>query len=344
MAAADLPSYRDLPKNVYQVEWKYRDEFRPRFGMLRVREFLMKDAYSIDRDKDGMRASYRVMYEAYERIFDRLGLDTAIVERGGSGGVSTTSSWHARASASTVRRMRERRLPRRHRGCPATGAGARPGRNGDAHRGRYPEHADDRVPGGAAERGAVPDVEVRDVRRGRDDDGGPGPRRIERGQHDKLGKIVFPAKVRPVRRRCFRARGFGRGTGRTAGLRRRCAGVRGRMVPRGGNDWVTGSNTKDRHVTGANVGRDFRVRIAGRTWWSSARAIAARSTAASCASRVDVLGTSTSWGRSTRRRSTRRSWTRTTHKAVREAATASGSAHGRRRPSRATTTTGTGPR
>jgi len=44
MAAADLPSYRDLPKNVYQVEWKYRDEFRPRFGMLRVREFLMKDA------------------------------------------------------------------------------------------------------------------------------------------------------------------------------------------------------------------------------------------------------------------------------------------------------------
>ena len=80
MAAADLPSYRDLPKNVYQVEWKYRDEFRPRFGMLRVREFLMKDAYSIDRDEDGMRESYRIMYEAYERIFARFGLDTAIVE------------------------------------------------------------------------------------------------------------------------------------------------------------------------------------------------------------------------------------------------------------------------
>ena len=78
--AADLPSYRDLPMNLYQVEWKYRDEFRPRFGLLRGREFLMKDAYSIDRDEDGMRESYRVMYEAYERIFDRLGLDTAIVE------------------------------------------------------------------------------------------------------------------------------------------------------------------------------------------------------------------------------------------------------------------------
>ncbi len=53
LARGDLPSYRDLPVNVYQIEWKYRDEFRPRFGLLRGREFLMKDAYSIDRDEDG---------------------------------------------------------------------------------------------------------------------------------------------------------------------------------------------------------------------------------------------------------------------------------------------------
>ncbi|MEP6973113.1 MAG: proline--tRNA ligase, partial [Actinomycetota bacterium] len=80
LAGGDLPSYRDLPVNVYQVEWKYRDEFRPRFGLLRGREFLMKDAYSIDRDDDGMRESYRIMYEAYERIFQRCGLDLVIVE------------------------------------------------------------------------------------------------------------------------------------------------------------------------------------------------------------------------------------------------------------------------
>ena len=80
LVAGDLPSYRDLPVNVYQVEWKYRDEFRPRFGLLRGREFLMKDAYSFDRDEDGMRESYRIMYEAYERIFDRFGLDLVIVE------------------------------------------------------------------------------------------------------------------------------------------------------------------------------------------------------------------------------------------------------------------------
>src|SRR5439155_19144018 len=80
LVAGDLPSYRDLPVNLYQIEWKYRDEFRPRFGLLRVREFLMKDAYSFDRDEEGMRASYGVMYEAYRRVFDRCGLRYVIVE------------------------------------------------------------------------------------------------------------------------------------------------------------------------------------------------------------------------------------------------------------------------
>jgi prolyl-tRNA synthetase len=80
LVAGDLPSYRDLPINLFQVEWKYRDEKRPRFGLLRGREFLMKDAYSFDRDEDGMARSYRVMYEAYERIFDRIGLDYLVVE------------------------------------------------------------------------------------------------------------------------------------------------------------------------------------------------------------------------------------------------------------------------
>ena len=80
LVAGELPSLQDLPMNLYQVEWKYRDELRPRFGLLRGREFLMKDAYSFDRDEDGMRESYRIMYEAYERIFDRCGLDYVIVE------------------------------------------------------------------------------------------------------------------------------------------------------------------------------------------------------------------------------------------------------------------------
>ncbi|HEX6132253.1 MAG TPA: proline--tRNA ligase, partial [Actinomycetota bacterium] len=80
LVGGDLPSYRDLPLNLYQVEWKYRDEFRPRFGLLRGREFLMKDAYTFDRDREGLEASYRVMYEAYERVFARCGLDVVVVE------------------------------------------------------------------------------------------------------------------------------------------------------------------------------------------------------------------------------------------------------------------------
>ncbi len=99
LVAADAPSYRDLPLNVYQVEWKYRDEFRPRFGLLRGREFLMKDAYSFDRDEDGMRESYRVMYEVYERVVERCRLDFVIVEADpGQIGGGVNHEFMARAS------------------------------------------------------------------------------------------------------------------------------------------------------------------------------------------------------------------------------------------------------
>jgi prolyl-tRNA synthetase len=78
--AAEYTSYRDLPVNLYQIHWKYRDELRPRFGLLRGREFLMKDAYSFDADLDGLRASYQAMFGAYHRIFERCGLTFRAVE------------------------------------------------------------------------------------------------------------------------------------------------------------------------------------------------------------------------------------------------------------------------
>jgi prolyl-tRNA synthetase len=70
----DVRSYRELPVNLYQIQVKFRDEIRPRFGVMRAREFIMKDAYSFDLDKDGMLKSYRSMYDAYTRIFSRMGL------------------------------------------------------------------------------------------------------------------------------------------------------------------------------------------------------------------------------------------------------------------------------
>ena len=74
MARQELRSYKSLPKNFYQIQTKFRDERRPRFGLLRGREFTMMDAYSFDRNADAAQATYRVMYDTYKRIFDRFGL------------------------------------------------------------------------------------------------------------------------------------------------------------------------------------------------------------------------------------------------------------------------------
>ena len=90
MAANEIKSYKQMPINLYQIQFKFRDEFRPRFGVLRSREFIMKDAYSFDVDADGLHKSYMKMYNAYCRIFKRCGLNYVIVEAesgeiGGSG-------------------------------------------------------------------------------------------------------------------------------------------------------------------------------------------------------------------------------------------------------------------
>lgn len=74
IARQELRSYKQLPKNFYQIQTKFRDERRPRFGLMRGREFIMKDAYSFDRDQASAKASYQIMAQAYRRIFDRFGL------------------------------------------------------------------------------------------------------------------------------------------------------------------------------------------------------------------------------------------------------------------------------
>ena len=86
----DVTSHRQLPMNLYQIQTKYRDEARPRFGLMRSREFIMKDAYSFDKDYEGLDKSYQEMYDAYERVFTRCGLKFRPVEAdtgaiGGSG-------------------------------------------------------------------------------------------------------------------------------------------------------------------------------------------------------------------------------------------------------------------
>ena len=80
LAASEINSYRQLPKNFYQVSVKFRDEIRPRFGLMRAKEFIMKDAYSFDASDEGAMASYQKMYDAYTRVFARCGLQAFPVE------------------------------------------------------------------------------------------------------------------------------------------------------------------------------------------------------------------------------------------------------------------------
>ncbi len=100
IARRELRSYRDLPKNLYQIQSKFRDEPRPRGGLLRCREFIMKDAYSFDTTEEGARASYETMRQAYVRIFDRLNLTYRMVaaDSGAMGG-STSAEFQVLADS-----------------------------------------------------------------------------------------------------------------------------------------------------------------------------------------------------------------------------------------------------
>ncbi|MGZ4133277.1 MAG: proline--tRNA ligase [Actinomycetota bacterium] len=260
LVAAEAQSYRDLPLNLYQVEWKYRDEFRPRFGLLRGREFLMKDAYSFDRDEEGMAASYRVMYEAYERMFTRCGLDLAVVEADpGQIGGGVNHEFMARANVGE-----DLFVECEHGDYFADTEAARP---------RAPEPA-----GEPTEEMSVLDtpdtatIEALATFLDRPasellkcvlfDVGGrttavlvPGDREVS---VNKLEKLVFPALVRPIIDEDFAERGYVKGYVGPHAFGED-AEVWADHTVRGGRDWVTGANEPDRHVRGANVGRDFRV-------------------------------------------------------------------------------------
>ena len=95
LARNEIRSYKQLPVNFYQIQTKFRDERRPRFGIMRGREFSMKDAYSFDRDTEGLKKSYQTMFEAYTRIFKRMGLEfRAVTADNGAIGGSGSQEFH----------------------------------------------------------------------------------------------------------------------------------------------------------------------------------------------------------------------------------------------------------
>ena len=95
LARNEIKSYKQLPVNFYQIQTKFRDERRPRFGIMRGREFSMKDAYSFDRDAEGLKKSYQIMFDAYTRIFKRMGLKfRAVTADNGAIGGSGSQEFH----------------------------------------------------------------------------------------------------------------------------------------------------------------------------------------------------------------------------------------------------------
>jgi len=95
IARREIKSYRQLPVNFYQIQTKFRDEIRPRFGVMRGREFIMKDAYSFDRDQAGLAVTYGKMFDAYVRVFTRIGLEfRAVAADNGSIGGSGSHEFH----------------------------------------------------------------------------------------------------------------------------------------------------------------------------------------------------------------------------------------------------------
>ena len=98
VARREVRSYKQLPVNLYQIQTKFRDEIRPRFGVMRAREFIMKDAYSFDLDAEGLERSYLAMHDAYCRTFERLGLDYRVVDAdSGAIGGSRSQEFHVLA-------------------------------------------------------------------------------------------------------------------------------------------------------------------------------------------------------------------------------------------------------
>ncbi len=98
IARREIRSYKQLPINLYQIQTKFRDEIRPRFGVMRAREFIMKDAYSFDLDAAGLERSYLAMHDAYCRTFERLGLDYRVVDAdSGAIGGSRSQEFHVLA-------------------------------------------------------------------------------------------------------------------------------------------------------------------------------------------------------------------------------------------------------
>ena len=258
--SAEVDSYRDLPLNVYQVQTKFRDEPRPRFGLLRGREFIMKDAYSFDVDQDAMRVAYKNMYDAYCRVFERCGLAYTPVEA--SSGAIGGDVNHEFMVPSDIGEDLFARCPTGDYAANVEAAEAGP--RADAHAAAAAEdliehHTPDRpgidlVVEFFAERGLTAAGMLKCI--ALIDDAGRPVVALVPGDRD----VRIPAGLRAFEDRDFTAHAeLVKGYIGPMGLQERGVRVIADHSVRTGGPWVTGANKPDHHVTGATLDRDFTV-------------------------------------------------------------------------------------
>ena len=268
LVGAEYSSYRDLPVNLYQINWKYRDELRPRFGLLRAREFLMKDAYSFHVDADDLRVTYQAMYEAYQRVFTRCGLNFRAVEaQAGEIGGDVNHEFMAVASigeddfvwctscdyAANVEAAR--RHSRLHQEVPTIDAAVAPER-ASVHTPELPG-----IAGVAAHLGVEPSALLKCIAFELDGELGlalvPGDREVN---PYALSQAVAPRSARLFTDEDFAARpdlpkGFIGPDFAGAAL------VVANPLVGEERPWITGANEHDYHVRDAVLGRDFTVNL-----------------------------------------------------------------------------------
>jgi prolyl-tRNA synthetase len=260
LAAADLASYRELPLSLYQVQTKFRDEARPRSGVLRAREFLMKDSYSFDLDDAGLAKSYGAHRQAYERVFTRLGIDYRIVAAvSGAMGGSDSEEFLAPTPIGEDSFV----------ACGQCGYAANveavPSRPREPASGPVPPVEVLDTPGTptieslAALLGVPASATLKNLLVWVGDEvvavGVPGDREVDL---DRLAGAVAPAAVRPFEADDFAGRpDLVRGYIGPQG-ERRFRYLADRSVA-SGTAWVTGANQVDRHARNVVAGRDFTV-------------------------------------------------------------------------------------
>ncbi|MDP8956078.1 MAG: proline--tRNA ligase [Actinomycetota bacterium] len=257
----EFSSYRDLPVNLYQIQWKYRDELRPRGGVIRAREFLMKDAYTFDRDVEDLQVAYQNMVEAYKKVFIRCGLTFRVVEADpGLIGGDVNHEFMAPADVGEDLFVY----------CPNCDYAA----NIEAASTRLPEAAAQEKPESlelvhTPNRPGIQDVVELLGRPASEmlkcmlyDVGGtpaavlvPGDREIN---ESKLARVLAPAPVRMFTDQDFAAHGLPKGYVGPQSLPDEVTIVADQSV-RGRSNWVSGAGQTDYHATGVNQDRDFTV-------------------------------------------------------------------------------------